>query len=943
IGDDARLKLGFPCSTNTFLGFSRLIISTFLTTLVHVHLPAHPTRFPNIAMAQHETSLAALFSRQHSILDPNVPTTSRLLLVGTGATGVEIVRSLLMAARFQRIVILDDAKIKVSHLDMGSPYFFQEDQDQPRLETVITRLSESHRGTNLEYIDLPPELFCNNKEIRDKILQDISPQMVLCSGISRLDCVDVDGSCRRLQIPFGVAESFGLLCRAFFDWGPSFEYSLAGNLAKREFLIENIVSDDLHAVCIYAPNFCPKNILTRFYSRGQILAEGNARLHSVLEESSRCVIIIDEPEVYEKVKNAFEILPEIRCEILPARHEAQHKSLKRELKSFKKQRKNFMATAILDQSLAVERALDALYKFRRQHEGRFPDPADPMELDHALSSMPDINKLNPLFREWLRKALLTARGQFVCTDSYIANWLCSEVIKFFAKKYEPNPEQSHARGFVQVCHPGVLDPSMLTQPPDGDRLAGPRMCLGADIVEKLGSLRLAVIGAGALGCEDAKNLVGIGAGRKSLSGRILYFDDDFVSHSNPTRQFCFTEDDAKRRSPKAATLVKFMTHRRPDIAMQAYEIRVGPGGHPMFDTSDAIVVSPDSQLARFHCLMQCMLRGLPYFNAGTGGLSAGADSFVSGVCFQELSEPRRERMPCQFVEPPKIVSSKEEIAEYAIALSRRILPLVDVEEGNTSRIMKLLSEWFPNRNLDGDTAFVSISADAANAFRDHKGCSIPLAEHRGFSKDCPKHMMLANTVASQLGIAYFVSQENYNYTELVYAKAGVQPAIITSTAIASSVRTFNLVSWVVSKQRKTTPTLLELRTIGSRLILMNADAKTKPPSCVSVLENRNLTGETFEEIIKLSKSMTSETISDILEEGFQICKAYIPGDSEDGEVDLAEPVVIRFDQEFILPPTFVKYELRRDSAVLYYYLGIASSVRFLNSTLKYLSANNDEN
>ncbi|RUP49663.1 hypothetical protein BC936DRAFT_141889 [Jimgerdemannia flammicorona] len=887
-----------------------------------------------MTMTQNDTTLAALFSRQLSILDPNVPTTSKLLFVGTGSTGVELVRSLLMAARFQRIVILDDAKVKVSCLDMGSPYLFQGDLDQPRLSTVTARLKESHRDTDLESMDLPPDLFCDNKEIRDKILQDVSPQMVLCSGLSILDCVDVDESCRNLQIPFGVTECFGLLCRAFFDWGPRFKYSLAVNLAKHEFLINSMFSDDLHAVCIQASYFHPKNTLTRFHSRGQIIAEGNARLHNILKEHSQCIIIIDQPAIYEKIKKAFEILPEIRCEILPAHYEVQHQSLKEELASFK----DLKDISILDQNLAVHRALDALYQFRRQHDSRFPDPADPIELDRTLSSVFDIDEMNPLFCGWLRKALLIARGQFVCTDSYIANWLCSEVIKFFAKKYEPNPEQSHARGFVQVCHPGVLDLSTLTQT-NGDRLDGPRMCLGADIVEKLGSLRLAVVGAGALGCEDAKNFVGIGVGRKSLNGRILYFDDDYVSHSNPTRQFCFTEDDAKRRSPKAATLVKFMTHRRPDIAMEAHEIRIGPGGHPKFDTSDAIVMSPDSELARFHCLMQCMLRGLPYFNAGTGGLAAVVDSFVPDIYFQELSEPRRERIPCQFVEPPKIVSSKEEIAEYAIALSRRILPLVDVKEGNTEEIKSLLSDWFPDRNLDGDTVFASISADAANAFREHKECSIPLEDHRGFSKiqtfqDCPKHMVLANTVASQLGTAYFVSQENYNYTALVYAKAGVQPAIITSTAIASSVRTFNLVSWI---QRKSTPTLLNLRTIGSRFILTNPDMTTEPPSCVSILENCNLTGETFEDIIKLLKSMKSETISDILEKGFKICKAYIPGDSEDGEVHLAEPVVICFDREFISPPTFVKYELSRgtesNSLVLYYYVGIASSVQFKNSAL----------
>ncbi|RUP49662.1 hypothetical protein BC936DRAFT_141888 [Jimgerdemannia flammicorona] len=63
----------------------------------------------------------------------------------------------------------------------------------------------------------------------------------------------------------------------------------------------------------------------------------------------------------------------------------------------------------------------------------------------------------------------------------------------------------------------------------------------------------------------------------------------------------------------------------------------------------------------------------------------------------------------------------------------------------------------------------------------------------------------------------------------------------------------------------------------------------------------------------------------ILEKGFKICKAYIPGDSEDGEVHLAEPVV--------------KCELSRgtgsNSLALYYCVRIASSVQFKNSTMNF--------
>src|SRR5690242_13094694 len=93
------------------------------------------------------------------------------------------------------------------------------------------------------------------------------------------------------------------------------------------------------------------------------------------------------------------------------------------------------------------------------------------------------------------------------------------------------------------------------------------MCLGTDVVDALGSLQLLIVGAGALGCEDAKNLAGVGACRTSQGGHVLYFDDDIISLSTPTRQFCFTEKDALRQRRKADALVAFMTQRRPQFSI----------------------------------------------------------------------------------------------------------------------------------------------------------------------------------------------------------------------------------------------------------------------------------------------------------------------------------------------------------------------------------------
>ena len=79
----------------------------------------------------------------------------------------------------------------------------------------------------------------------------------------------------------------------------------------------------------------------------------------------------------------------------------------------------------------------------------------------------------------------------------------------------------------------------------GHRYDAQAAVIGHSLQQKLGDLKIFLVGAGALGCEFLKNfaLMGIGVGP---NGSITVTDDDVIEKSNLSRQFLFRNRDIGR-------------------------------------------------------------------------------------------------------------------------------------------------------------------------------------------------------------------------------------------------------------------------------------------------------------------------------------------------------------------------------------------------------------
>lgn len=93
-------------------------------------------------------------------------------------------------------------------------------------------------------------------------------------------------------------------------------------------------------------------------------------------------------------------------------------------------------------------------------------------------------------------------------------------------------------------------------------------------IPKVQSKKCLLFGAGTLGCQLARNLIGWGI------KNITFIDYSKVSYSNPVRQTLYDyEDTIKGGKPKAQTAAEKLKKIYPEIISEGYHLSVPMPGH----------------------------------------------------------------------------------------------------------------------------------------------------------------------------------------------------------------------------------------------------------------------------------------------------------------------------------------------------------------------------
>lgn len=128
---------------------------------------------------------------------------------------------------------------------------------------------------------------------------------------------------------------------------------------------------------------------------------------------------------------------------------------------------------------------------------------------------------------------------------------------------------------------------------------------------KLKAARVAVVGAGGVGCPALQYLVAAGI------GRITLFDDDIVSLSNLQRQILFTEADVGK--PKAEVAALALARLNPECVVTAKLVRLDPSNVvPELSGHDVILDGTDSFASRLAVADAAYALHIPLVSAAIG-------------------------------------------------------------------------------------------------------------------------------------------------------------------------------------------------------------------------------------------------------------------------------------------------------------------------------------
>jgi ubiquitin-activating enzyme E1 len=585
-----------------------------------------------------------------------------------------------------RAVTLHDPRTLTSASELGAAFYLDErDVGRNRAEAARERLQELNPAVEVTAstaTELTPEILAPYHVV------------VLCSEATTLEeALRVNDACRaaagaaaadgtpaRPPIAFIRAETRGVFASVFCDFGPSFR-------------VHDVDGEEPHSG-IVASVACsgPTALVTCVDDERLELQDGDLVTFAEVGGMTQLNALKEPIRVRNCKAHSFELeldtsgfTPYTRGGIV-----TQHKPGKdlsfAPLKEALDAPGEFLLTdfAKLERPRLLHAAFRALDALRRESPGgACPAPGDAeragarlIELtEQALAAAPEALRveMDDASKKLLRQMAQGSSAELAPMAALFGGVVGQEVVKAVSGKFHPLHQWLHfdaAEALPEAADgaSGLLPPEEVA--PRGDRYDGQVAVFGRSMVDRLRSLKVFLVGAGALGCEFLKNfaMMGVGcsgdavadraeaggesnghgagngaaaasalppsvpsssAARNAASvagphggGSVLVTDDDVIEKSNLSRQFLFRDWDLGK--PKSTAAARAACAINPALRVAALQNRVSPETEAVFDDSfwertDLVVNALDNVNARLYVDARCVYFDKPLLESGTLG------------------------------------------------------------------------------------------------------------------------------------------------------------------------------------------------------------------------------------------------------------------------------------------------------------------------------------
>jgi ubiquitin-activating enzyme E1 len=240
----------------------------------------------------------------------------------------------------------------------------------------------------------------------------------------------------------------------------------------------------------------------------------------------------------------------------------------------------------------------------------------------------------------IEKLVRTCGGNLCPLDSVIGSIAGQEVIKAASGKFTPIKQWFYFDVLNLV--PNTLNIKKY----DGYncRSSGQIKVLGSDICRQLHEANIFVVGAGAIGCEHAKNLAMMSVGTLHIT------DMDKIEKSNLNRQFLFRPKDIG--TFKSEAIRRAVRSMNPHTTVLSKTEKVAPEtlnifSDKFFSDVDIVVTALDNINARNFVDGLCVKTGMAMIDSGTLGAKGNTQSIIPFVTesYGSSSDPAEKSVP----------------------------------------------------------------------------------------------------------------------------------------------------------------------------------------------------------------------------------------------------------------------------------------------------------
>ena len=564
----------------------------------------------------------------------------KVLIHGLRGVGIETAKNLILAG--PNTVILHDNGL-VELRDLASNFYLQE-QDagvRTRSEASLPQLKDLNPYVNVDTY---------KGEINGEYIKQFD--VVVFTDYYDIDkLIEYNEICHSQAKPIGfiLAGSLGLYGYTFVDFGDSFRVFDRTGEEVRSTIVVNVTKEENGIVTVHEDK---KHRFTTgdhvIFSEVQGMEELNGKTFEIKVVSPYSFAIGDTRGFsdYKREGVATQVrMPE----------EVKFRKLEASLLTPIPQGKHELDTA--DYTKCPDQlhvTLNGLFHFFKKHHS-LPALNNEKDADELVAIVKELNeknqkimdieglvKLATVDEKLVKNVSYFAKAQISPCASFWGGVVAQEVVKFTGK-FGPLHQWLHYDCFDSLPEGNVNREVSKTRYDDVVAI------YGRETFDKLQSLKLFMVGAGALGCEFVKMLALSGVAT-AKPGHFTVTDDDNIEISNLNRQFLFRKPDVGKS--KAERALAAGQRMNPHLISQSYKLRASGENESVFNDDfweglDIVINAVDNVHARLYVDSRCVFYGKPLLESGTLGTKCNSQIIIPHLTqsYGETSDPPEESIP----------------------------------------------------------------------------------------------------------------------------------------------------------------------------------------------------------------------------------------------------------------------------------------------------------